>query len=186
MHRDLLLSVELTILLCILILLILRGMHQYRKRMTMDVTELLDQLHPLAKAGLEVVAADMLDPTAEKIDPRSDARLTCDMTWGLVGGIEGLRAMEKNAEILVDLAFCLHQWNPELADVAEHLRLSGQDVRKEFRQIKRRMRWSTFNLTLSSRVQRAVGAYYLMAWRVIALAEMSNSPIAPRLTSLLL
>lgn len=186
MHRDVLVSAELTIVLVILTLVILRAMLRHRKRMALDVTELLNQLQPLAKAGLEAVAADMLDPTVEKIDPRSDARLTSDMTWGLVGGIDGLRAMEKNAEILIDLAFCLHQWNPELADVAEHLRLSGQDIRKELRQIQRRMLWSTFNLTLSSRVQRAVGTYYLMARRVIALAEMTDASIAPRLTTLLL
>jgi hypothetical protein len=186
MHRDLLVSAELTVLLCILATIILHAIHRHRRRLATNAIELLNQLQPLSKAGIEAVAADMLDPTADKIDPRSDARLTCSMTWSLIGGIAGLRAMEKNAEILIELAFCLHQWNPELADVAEHLRLSGQDIRKELREIKNRMLWSTFNLALSSRVQRAVGMYYLMARRVIALAEINNSTLVPRLTSLLL
>jgi hypothetical protein len=186
MHSDVLVSAELVILLSVLVSIILRVAHRRRKRLTIDLTELLKQLEPLSKSGLETVATDMLEPTAEKVDPCSDARMTGTMTWELVGGMDGLSTMEKNAEILLEITFYLHQCNPELADVAEHLRLGAQDIRTEVRALKKLARKHPGDLAVSSRVQRAVGAYYLMIRRVIALAEVNNAALAFRLTELLL
>ena len=46
--------------------------------------------------------------------------------WRLIGGLEGLEVLERNSEVLIDLAFYVQQWYPEALPIAERLRLDAQ------------------------------------------------------------
>ena len=48
--------------------------------------------------------------------------------WRLIGGLEGLEVLEKNSEVLIDLAFYLQQWYPEALVIAERLRLDAREL----------------------------------------------------------
>lgn len=184
MH-NILTSAEMAILLGFLVPLMLRAMKRHRKRVATGLPELLGRLEPLSRVGLEAVASDMLEPTPDKIDLRSEVRLGRNVTWDLVGGLEGLRIMENNADVLIDMAFYLQQWSTEAIEVTEHLRLSAQDIRREIHELKRSLRRNESDVLIPLRIQRVAGAYYLMTRRIIALMEISNSALLPQLRDVL-
>jgi|GEM_PF-713307 len=185
MMHNILVSTEIVILLGILVPLMLRAMRRHRKRVATSLPELLCKLEPLSRVGLEAVAGDMLEPTPDKMDLRSEVRLDRTMTWNLIGGLEGLRIMKNNADVLIEVAFYLQQWSTEAIEVTGHLRLSAQDIRREIRELKRALRRNAGDVMIPLHVQRVAGAYYLMTCRVISLVEISNSAVLPQLRDVL-
>jgi hypothetical protein len=181
MRDNIFASIELTALLAFLVPLMLRTMKRHRGRVAANLSELLSKLQPLSRVGLEAVAGDMLEPTAAKIDLRSEVRLDRNLTWDLIGGMEGLEIIEKNSEVLIEVAFYLRQWSIEAIEVTEHLRLSAQDIRSEIRKVKRSLRRNGSDMLILPRLQRIAGAYYLMTRRLIALIEVSNAALLPLL-----
>lgn len=181
MFHHLLVPIELTLLLGSLVPLMLRAMARHRKRLAASLPELFDRLQPLSRNGLEVVAGDMLEPTPDRIDLRGEARIEPSLTWTLLGGLEGLKVLEKNAGVLIDIAYFLQQWSTEAVEVTEHLRLSAQDIRREIHWLKRSLHRRGSDVSVPLRLQRIAGSYYLMTRRVIALVAISNSAMLPRL-----
>jgi hypothetical protein len=48
--------------------------------------------------------------------------------WKLFGGLKGLEALERNSEVLIDLALYLQKWYREAQIIAERLRLNAQEL----------------------------------------------------------
>jgi hypothetical protein len=144
--------------------------------------ELLARLLPVSKAGVQEVAAAYLDPTGQELDSRRAERyLELRDIWDFVGGIEGLKAMRRNAEVLIELASYVRRWNPEALVVAEQLRLDANEIRNALSRIER-ARWMG-KLAASFPVQapRAAAAYYLMTQRLCALYEISQAGLLGQL-----
>jgi hypothetical protein len=144
--------------------------------------ELLARLHPLSRAGIEEVAAAFLDPTGQELDPRRAGRhLETRDIWDFIGGIQGLRLMRQNAEVLIDLARYVRRWNPEAALVAEQLRLDARAIRSALSGIEWARRRGQLAAAFPIQASRAAAAYYLMTQRVRALYEVSQEGLLERL-----
>src|ERR1700740_2547472 len=80
-----------------------------RKLLAKDWQSLVTSIEPMHMRGLEMVALDHLEPQKNQL------RLEPDEIWGLVGGKEGLRRMEHNADLMIALAAYVRNWNHDQA-----------------------------------------------------------------------
>ena len=144
--------------------------------------ELLARLLPVSRAGIQEVAAAFLEPTGRELDPRQvDRHLDPRDIWDFVGGIEGLKTMRRNADVLVDLASYVSRWNPEALVVAEQLRLDANEIKIAISRIQKAGRRGRLEASFSIQASRAAAAYYLMTQRVYALYEISQSGLLAQL-----
>jgi hypothetical protein len=137
--------------------------------------ELLARLLPVSRAGIEEVAAAFLDPTGQEFDPRrAERHLEPRDIWDFIGGIEGLKVMRRNAEVLIDLASYVSRWNPEALVVAEQLRLDANEIKTALSRVHSARRRGRLAASFSIQASRAAAAYYLMTQRVCALYEINQ------------
>lgn len=186
MNSALFVPVSAAVLLLIVLFLWRQFRGTERKRMEVTWEELVAQLAPVGHVGIEEVAADFLAPTSELADPRrDDVHLTSRDVWDLVGGIDGLETMERNAKVLIELACYVQRWNEEAIVVAEQLRLDAREIQVYLSKIRMAKRQRTLSRWFPIYAQRAVAAYFLMTQRILALYEVSHAARLPALKAAL-
>jgi hypothetical protein len=153
-----------------------------RRREEASWDELLGKLLPVSRVGIQEVAAAFLDPSGQELDPRRAGRhLETRDIWDFIGGIEGVKWMRQNAEVLIDLARYVRRWNPEAAVVAEQLRLDAREIKSALSRIEWARRRGQLAASFPIQASRAAAAYYLMTQRVCALYEVSQEGLLERL-----
>ena len=151
-----------------------------RKLLSKDWQTLVTSIEPMHMRGLEMVALDHLEPKKNQL------RLEPDEIWGLVGGKEGLRRMEHNADLMIALAAYVRNWNHDQAIiVAERIRQDSIQLKRALRHI----RWSAYirrgQIRVPFYVHQAAASYYLMTRRLLALYETSQYMLYPVLAEAL-
>jgi hypothetical protein len=122
---------------------------------TLTWEDLVARLEPVSIDGIAKVAIDYLHPV------RGQLAIETDEMWSLIGGVEGLRRMQANAEVLIALAGFAQQWNfQESVIVGERMRRDGLALRRASRQVS---------------VQEAASAYYVMRGRLLTLYQTSHA-----------
>ena len=94
--------------------------------------------------------------------------------WRLIGGLEGLEVLERNSEVLIDLAFFVQQWYPEALPIAERLRLDARQLKWHVARLKGAAQTGNLQVSFPFYAQRAVVSYYLMTRRLLSLYEAGN------------
>ncbi len=131
--------------------------------------QLAGQLEGVPMMGITKVALDYLQPT------KGQLAIQTDEMWQLVGGAEGLKRMQTNAKILLQLAAFAEQWNrQESIIVGERMRREAQTLRRAVGKIHRGLIWGYGRSTGPFCVQEATSTYYLMRQRLLALYETSH------------
>jgi hypothetical protein len=151
-----------------------------RKLLSKDWQDLVTSIEPMHMRGLEMVALDHLEPQKNQL------QLEPDEIWGLVGGSEGLRRMEHNADLMIALAAYVRNWNHDQAIiVAERIRQDSIQLKRAVRKI----RWSAHlrrgRLRVPFYVHQAAASYYLMTKRLLSLYETSQYLLYPVLAEAL-
>jgi hypothetical protein len=142
--------------------------------------DLIGRLEPVSGSGISTIALDYLQPS------KGQARIETSELWTMIGGADGLRRLDANAEILIALAGYAQRWNlDESVIVAERMRRDGVALRRATFRLSLGL---TLNLGKASGpfyLQEAAGAYYLMRQRLLALYETSHVGRYPRLAEVL-
>ncbi len=120
------------------------------------------------------VALDLVDESGMPRDVEDAATLEPSQLWRLIGGLEGLEAMEKNSEVLIDLASYIQQWYPQALLIAEKLRLDAREIKWHVARLKGAAQNGNLQISFPFYAQRAVVTYYLMTRRVLELYEAAN------------
>lgn len=142
--------------------------------------DLVGQLEPMHARGLEIVALDNLQPKANQL------QLEPEHLWGLVGGMEGLRRMRNNADLLISLAAYVQRWNfDEGVIVAERMRHDGVQLKRAIFRIRLEILLGRTQLRTPFYIHQAATSYYLMTRRLLALYETSHAGLLPRLAEAL-
>jgi hypothetical protein len=173
--------VVLVVVFSSLSVIVMRSVASHRKRSSATWEELLARLTRVGRVGIKEVASDFLTPDSRHIDPRSDLALQPQDIWDLTGGLEGIEAMERNAQVLIDLAYYVQRWNVEATTVAEQLRLDARVISQQLRSLKKSLKVGRSEPLVSVHLQRATASYYLMTQRLLALCEISQSGLLPSL-----
>lgn len=151
-----------------------------RRFSSLDWDTLVASIEPMHMRGLEMVALDHLQPQGNQL------RLEPGELWGLVGGTEGLRRMEHNADRIIALAAYVRRWNYDQAIiVSERIRHDAVQLKRSIR----RIRWELYlrkkQLHVPFYIHQAASAYYLMTKRLLALYESSQFVLYPKLAEAL-
>jgi hypothetical protein len=160
-----------------LIALIGVALHSYiRARRSAGATweKLIKRLVWIDPNKIEAIA---LDAVGESGEPRPDDNafsLDSSTIWTLLGGMEGLEALEKNCQVLVELAAYLQRWYPEAVVVAEQLRLSAREIEWHVGRLKGAAQTGNLQAAFGDYAQRAVTTYYFMTRHVLELYDRAG------------
>jgi hypothetical protein len=116
----------------------------------------------------DYVVRDSVVQDEEPLDPT--------LVWELLGGTQGLDALEKNCAVLVDLAFYVQQWYPEALLVAEELRLNAREVQWHIDRLRGAAKTGKLKMATPDYLQQAVAIYYRMTCLVLSLYEQAHLP----------
>jgi hypothetical protein len=124
------------------------------------------------------IALDVIDEYGHQRRDEQSAILESSEVWKLIGGWDGIEALEANCAVLIDLAFYVQQWYPEKAlAAAEQLRLGTREIEWHVQRLKTAAKAGRLESSILMYAQRAAVTYYLMTRRVLALYEHRNLPM---------
>lgn len=139
-----------------------------------DWKQLLNRLAVVDRNSIAAIALDIIDESGEQRRDERSATLEPERIWNLVGGLEGLKVLEANCAVLIDLACYIQRWYPEALAVAEQLRLSAREVAWHVERLKSAQKTGKLESAFAMYGQKAVATYYLMTRQVLALYEQGN------------
>jgi hypothetical protein len=131
----------------------------------------LDWVDRDAVAKIALSFADQSD-RGENVPASGD--LEPSQLWRLIGGLDGLEVMERNSEVLIDLAFYLHRFYPEALAIAERLRLDARELKWHVGRLKGAAETGNLQISFPFYGQRAVVSYYHMTRRLLSLYEAAH------------
>ena len=137
---------------------------------------ILAGLVPIDKGNLRIVALDLLGE-GDGLDRRNGpCELESAEIVELIGGLEGLRSLERNCEALIELACYCQRMYPEALVVAEELRLNAREIQWHLERLDAAARNGSSRAAFGDYAQRIATIYYLMTRRLMELYEMANVP----------
>jgi hypothetical protein len=153
------------------------GYYLVRSRRLSQATweDLMAKLSKTDRDGITMVARELVDEWGEPRAGEEDvAGLEPAQLWSLVGGLEGLQVLEKNSEVLIEIAFYVQRWYPEALVISERLRLDARELRWHVSRLKGAARTGNLQISFPFYARRAVTIYYLMTRRVLRLYEAAQ------------
>jgi hypothetical protein len=135
---------------------------------------LFAQLKWIDRNNIAQVALDLVDPSGRPKVGEAAATMEPSQLWNLIGGLDGLETMERNSDVLIDLAFHVQQWYPEALPIAERLRLDARELKWHVARLRGAAQKGNLQISFPFYGQRAVVTYYLMTRRVLELYEAAN------------
>ncbi len=100
-------------------------------------------------------------------------------------GLAGLKTLERNCEVLVELATYVQRWHPEAIVVAEELRLSGRELKWHVDRLRGAELAGRLEETFGDYADRAIRVYHGMTGNLLRLYQRLGDPHANRLKMLL-
>lgn len=174
--RNLVFVVLSVLFLAALIAILLR--HYLRARSASKATwdDLLQRLTQVDRDHIAMIALDVVTETGERRAEASSFALEPSAIWTLLGGLDGLEAIEQNCQVLVDLAAYVQKWYPEALVVAEQLRLNAREIEWHVGRLKGAAQTGNLQSAFADYAQRAVVTYYLMTRHVLDLYRLAEIP----------
>jgi hypothetical protein len=162
--------------LFVITLVLIAGYYYFRSRRSSPASweELLAKLTWIDRNSIAEVALDLVDESGQPKVTDDAGSLDPSLVWKLTGGLKGLEALERNSEVLIDLAFYVQQWYPEALVIAERLRLDARELKWHVERLKGAAQKGNLQVSFPFYAQRAVVSYYRMTRRVLSLYEAGN------------
>ena len=157
-------------------LVLIAGYYYFQSRRSSPSSweELLAKLTWIDRNNIAEVALDLVDESGQPKVTDDAGSLDPSLVWKLTGGLKGLEALERNSEVLIDLAFYVQQWYPEALVTAERLRLDARELKWHVERLKGAAQKGNLQVSFPFYAQRAVVSYYRMTRRVLSLYEACN------------
>lgn len=131
---------------------------------------LMQRLRPINRELFTAVALDLL----EEGDP--EQRLDPDLIFDMIGGLNGLDALNQNCDVLIDLATYVQKWYPDALQLAEELRLSAREIKWHIGRLRAASENGHLRDQFPTYAQQAVATYYLMTRSLLVLYEGVQLP----------
>ena len=130
---------------------------------------LLGRLTQIDRDKFAAVALDLLeDREAQQLDP--------DVIFDMIGGMNGLTALEQNCDVLIDLATYVQRWYPEALQLGEELRLNAREIKWHVGRLRGASQTGHMREQFPMYAQQAVATYYLMTRSLLVLYEGVQLP----------
>jgi len=138
--------------------------------------ELLNRLTWIDRDKIAAIALDVVDESGVRREGEGAYSIEPSTMWSLIGGLDGLEALEHNCHVLVELASYVQKWHPEALVVAEQLRLNAREIEWHVSRLKGAAQAGHLQSSFADYAQRAVVTYYLMTKHVLTLYEQASLP----------
>ncbi len=138
--------------------------------------DLLMSLVAIDRTGVDRVALDAIDPSGERRTDQLARELEPNEIWKLLGGIDGIKKLEMNSHVLIEMAAFLQRSVPEAAVVAEDLRLQAKELEWHVERLRMAHEQGSLEFHIPTYAQNAAITYYLMEQRLQALCQRKNVP----------
>ena len=164
-------------LLVVLLVIGFRYTRKLRRSYKSTWEELMNQIVPIDRQAIETVALDAIEPSGERRSDEHRRELGRKEIWDLLGGMDGIRRMENNSRVLIEMALYLQQWHPEAADTAEEIRLEAGKLNWQTRWLHEAEKNDCLELHFHMYGQNAAISYYSMVKKTIALFQHSEASL---------
>jgi hypothetical protein len=164
-------------------LLSIAGYYFYRARKSPAVSweDLVMKLAWIDRNSIAQVALDLVDESGEPRGASHASNLESAELWKLLGGLEGLEKLERNSEVLIELAFYLQSWYPEAITIAEQLRLDARELQWHVTRLRGAAKTGNLQISFPFYGQRAAVSYYFMTRRLLDLYQAVNFSMLAKL-----
>jgi hypothetical protein len=131
---------------------------------------LMRRLKQIDRDKFAAVALDLLEEreARQQLDP--------DLIFDMVGGMDGLDALEENCDVLIDLATYVQKWYPDVLQLGEELRLNAREIKWHIGRLRAASQTGHLRDQFPQYAQRAVATYYLMTRSLLVLYEGVQLP----------
>jgi hypothetical protein len=174
--RNLVFLVSAVLFLAALVGVLLGYYFRARTKAHATWDDLLNRLTWVDRDKIASIALDVIDPSGERRHGESAYSLEPSAIWSLLGGLEGLRVLEHNCQVLVELASYLQKWYPEALVAAEQLRLNAREIEWHVGRLKGAAQTGNLQSAFAGYAQNAVVTYYLMTKHVLEIYEHASFP----------
>lgn len=134
---------------------------------------LLARLSVIDRDTVARVALDLIDESGNPEAPKAPS-LDPGQLWKLMGGLDGLEVMERNSEVLIDLAEYLQRSYPDAALIADRLRRDAGEIKWHVTRLKGAAETGNLQISFPFYAQRAALSYYRMTCSVLELYQTCN------------
>lgn len=155
-----------------LAVVLVRHARRVRRAAHTDWDELLRRLEPVDRNNIAIIAHDAM--AEQSADPAAD--LDGPTMSSMLGGLKGLEVLERNCQVLIDLAAYVQRWYPEALVVAEQLRLNARELEWHVGRLKGAAQTGNLQTAFADYAQRAVVIYYTMTQHVLELYTRTSLP----------
>src|ERR1700733_3861918 len=162
------------ILIAIVLVIGIRYALRLRASTTTEWDALLENLIAIDRQGVDTVALDAIESSGQRRSDRLARELDPDEIWKLLGGLGGVKRLESNSRVLVEMAAYLQRSHPEAAAVAEELRLHAKELELQVDRLRMAAEQGSLEFHIPTYAQNAAIAYYLMEQRLQALCQQTN------------
>lgn len=171
--------------LVVLAVVLVRHTRRLRSAANTDWEHLIGRLERVDRDKIATIAHDALGEDRSDGDGDSYLELDGARIFGMLGGLEGLEVLERNCQVLIDLAAYVQRWYPEALVVAEQLRLNARELEWHVGRLKGAAQTGNLQTAFGDYAPRAVAIYYLMTRHVLDLYSKTSASGAAQLQAAL-
>lgn len=168
-----------------LAVVLVRHTRRLRSATNADWEQLLRRLERVDRDKIATIAHDALGEGPSDGDGEPQFELDGPTISGMLGGLEGLEILERNCQVLIDLAAYVQRWYPEALVVAEQLRLNARELEWHVGRLKGAAQTGNLQTAFGDYAPRAVVIYYLMTRHVLELYTKTSVSGAAQLQAAL-
>jgi hypothetical protein len=162
------------VLIAIILVIGIRYALRLRASTTTEWDALLESLTAIDRQGVDTVALDAIESSGQRRSDKLARELDPNEIWKLLGGLDGVKRLESNSRVLVEMAAYLQRSHPEAAAVAEELRLHAKELELHVGRLRMADEQGSLEFHIPTYAQNAAVAYYLMEQRLQALCQQTN------------
>ncbi len=137
--------------------------------------------HSVAKTQLSSIVTVLIKSRWMRFGRQGSARtddfareLEPDEIWKILGELDGVKRLESNSRVLVEMATYLQRSYPEATAVAEELRLHARELEWQVGRLGMAAEQGSLEFHIATYAQNVAVAYYLMEQRLQSLCQQTN------------
>jgi hypothetical protein len=138
---------------------------------------LMRRLISVDRASVARIALDLIEESDHSGGDDNGVEVEPADILELIGGLKGLEVLEKNSQVLIDMASYLQRSYPEALITAEELRQNAREIELHVGRLRGAARNGSLEVNFPFYGQRVIATYYLMTRRLLNLYEQGNVPM---------
>jgi hypothetical protein len=160
----------------LVVLIAIAGRDYYRRRRSFQESweSLMRRLISVDRANVARIALDFIEESDQSDGNDNGVEVDPSDILHLIGGLKGLEVLEKNSQVLIDMACYLQRSYPEALIIAEQLRQSAREIESHVGRLRGAARNGNLEVNFPFYGQRAIATYYLMTRQLLNLYEQGN------------